>query len=592
MKKLLAFASIVALTATAMSAQFRNQQAQRPTQMAPEGFVLTDEAQPQMEMTAEEIQAAIAAKKLRADGTTAPTARYHRPSGVYYNPLYTRDSNESSIWGYNAPQLHATSYVPLTFLNSSTDADSYEWSCKHKSGFSTETVTSTEKDFTIDFITTAADSVPNLTAINSNGRDNYYLQGINSENAVVRSAMFTYPDWEYSTSSTQKDRHAWETPNYWALRHPQFDATKSASTYFTMNSAYKKTEKSAAAYSFGCNSAGFDHVATAFEKPAYPYNLKNVGVRYQNLAWDSTGTNQTAVINVMVYKVDALPAYDESTYVTITPGELIAEGNASLSSAFSLKQNMLNIPVYDVNGGKPEITDNILVVVTGYNDPENGLTDFTLTASNDIDDEGYGEMGYQGLTTDNGVIFRGINNLVKAGFKSVPSIFIETERPWLTTNSSTEELTRNYAAEGETYDLELFSFRSRSTWRATTGVPSWAHLDMTEDTGSELGYTVHCNVTVDPLPAGTNYREATIHFSYPGAMLDYTITQGDNTQTVKPGDANGDGEVNVNDVTVVINYILEKNPTPFVFDNADVNGDGAVTVLDVTAIINMILNNN
>lgn len=55
------------------------------------------------------------------------------------------------------------------------------------------------------------------------------------------------------------------------------------------------------------------------------------------------------------------------------------------------------------------------------------------------------------------------------------------------------------------------------------------------------------------------------------------------------GDANGDGEVNVNDVTVTINYILEKNPTEFVFANADVNGDGEVTVLDVTAIINLIL---
>lgn len=55
------------------------------------------------------------------------------------------------------------------------------------------------------------------------------------------------------------------------------------------------------------------------------------------------------------------------------------------------------------------------------------------------------------------------------------------------------------------------------------------------------------------------------------------------------GDANGDGEVNVNDVTVTINFILEKNPTEFVFANADVNGDGEVTVLDVTAIINLIL---
>ena len=57
----------------------------------------------------------------------------------------------------------------------------------------------------------------------------------------------------------------------------------------------------------------------------------------------------------------------------------------------------------------------------------------------------------------------------------------------------------------------------------------------------------------------------------------------------KPGDANGDGNVDVNDVTTVINYILGKNPTPFIFDNANVNGDTNVDVNDVTMIINMIL---
>lgn len=57
----------------------------------------------------------------------------------------------------------------------------------------------------------------------------------------------------------------------------------------------------------------------------------------------------------------------------------------------------------------------------------------------------------------------------------------------------------------------------------------------------------------------------------------------------KPGDANGDDNVDVNDVTTVINYILGKNPTPFNFDNANVNGDSSVNVNDVTMIINMIL---
>ena len=59
-----------------------------------------------------------------------------------------------------------------------------------------------------------------------------------------------------------------------------------------------------------------------------------------------------------------------------------------------------------------------------------------------------------------------------------------------------------------------------------------------------------------------------------------------------PGDANGDGNVDVNDVTCVISYILGKNPEPFNIDNANVNGDANVDVNDVTLIIGIILGNN
>ncbi|MDO4510801.1 MAG: M6 family metalloprotease domain-containing protein [Bacteroidales bacterium] len=53
------------------------------------------------------------------------------------------------------------------------------------------------------------------------------------------------------------------------------------------------------------------------------------------------------------------------------------------------------------------------------------------------------------------------------------------------------------------------------------------------------------------------------------------------------GDVNGDGEVNVSDVTALINKILGTA----VYDDAvcDINGDGQVNVSDVTALINMIL---
>ncbi len=55
------------------------------------------------------------------------------------------------------------------------------------------------------------------------------------------------------------------------------------------------------------------------------------------------------------------------------------------------------------------------------------------------------------------------------------------------------------------------------------------------------------------------------------------------------GDANNDGFVNISDVTVIINYILNKNPEGFVIDNADANGDHLINMSDVTAIINIIL---
>ena len=55
----------------------------------------------------------------------------------------------------------------------------------------------------------------------------------------------------------------------------------------------------------------------------------------------------------------------------------------------------------------------------------------------------------------------------------------------------------------------------------------------------------------------------------------------------EPGDVNGDGKVNVSDVTALINMIL--GITPMDQTRADVNGDTKVNVSDVTALITIIL---
>lgn len=59
--------------------------------------------------------------------------------------------------------------------------------------------------------------------------------------------------------------------------------------------------------------------------------------------------------------------------------------------------------------------------------------------------------------------------------------------------------------------------------------------------------------------------------------------------TIVSGDANGDGSVNVFDVTAMVNYILGSPNDSFDFGAADVNGDGTVNVFDVTKVVNIIL---
>ena len=62
--------------------------------------------------------------------------------------------------------------------------------------------------------------------------------------------------------------------------------------------------------------------------------------------------------------------------------------------------------------------------------------------------------------------------------------------------------------------------------------------------------------------------------------------------TPMPGDVNGDGKVDIVDVTTVISHILGQSPTDFNPEAADVNNDNVVDIVDVTTIIDMILKGN
>ena len=62
-----------------------------------------------------------------------------------------------------------------------------------------------------------------------------------------------------------------------------------------------------------------------------------------------------------------------------------------------------------------------------------------------------------------------------------------------------------------------------------------------------------------------------------------------NAQSTLKGDVNGDGEVNVTDVTMIVEHVMGQHNSNFIVANADVNSDGGITVTDVAEAVNTIL---
>ena len=69
----------------------------------------------------------------------------------------------------------------------------------------------------------------------------------------------------------------------------------------------------------------------------------------------------------------------------------------------------------------------------------------------------------------------------------------------------------------------------------------------------------------------------------------YVISATEVMSPVLIGDVNEDGEVNIADVTRLIDYLLGNETLPFNADNADVFKSGDINIADVTALVDLLL---
>ena len=89
-------------------------------------------------------------------------------------------------------------------------------------------------------------------------------------------------------------------------------------------------------------------------------------------------------------------------------------------------------------------------------------------------------------------------------------------------------------------------------------------------------------------PAGAKFNTAGTVVSSGGMVIsntDVVISK----PTVTRGDVNGDGSVNISDVTVLIDYLLNGNTSGVNISAADCNQDGSVNIGDVTVLIDYLL---
>ncbi len=128
----------------------------------------------------------------------------------------------------------------------------------------------------------------------------------------------------------------------------------------------------------------------------------------------------------------------------------------------------------------------------------------------------------------------------------------------------------------------IFSGDSGS-WDAVNALRYGPAADATEDQVVVIG-----EETTTQLTTSNNSYKITCDGS------EYTFTFNLNTLTFKveggqagvPGDANGDGLVDISDVNSVINQMLGKEA---LIPACDVNGDGVIDISDVNAVINLML---
>lgn len=102
---------------------------------------------------------------------------------------------------------------------------------------------------------------------------------------------------------------------------------------------------------------------------------------------------------------------------------------------------------------------------------------------------------------------------------------------------------------------------------------------------------VSSSIGFNYLMQGDENVTLTAKFEYNPSNPDDPSSQGGHIQTKKEGDLNGDNEIDVSDVVLLIGHYVNGTTSSLDSSAADVNKDGVIDIADVVSAVNIYLNN-
>ena len=122
---------------------------------------------------------------------------------------------------------------------------------------------------------------------------------------------------------------------------------------------------------------------------------------------------------------------------------------------------------------------------------------------------------------------------------------------------------------------------------------TYSYLKFTKTNGSTVTCSVEgLKITYDNANVTVTNAEGTTIIALAEVQDMYFSNDGSTTPVYQLGDVNMDGDVNIADVTALIDYLLNGDDSVIDLTAANVNEDNSVDISDVTHLIDMLLTVN